>query len=85
MGSERSRGDGYQAAYWAARVTLLNLVPEIELHVRIEAARSIADDCAASDLPDVGSYAGNAVAAAFDVVAEWRGKEPAADEGGEVR
>ena len=84
MASQRSSGDGYQAAYWAARVTLLNLAPEVELHVRIEAARSIADDCVAANLPGIGSYAGNAVAVAFEVAAKWRGKEPTADDGGGV-
>ena len=68
MASDRNGGDGYRAA----RATRLNLVPGADLHVRIETARSMANDGVAAKLPDVGSYAGNGVAAAFEVAAKWQ-------------
>ena len=72
MASDRNGGDGYRAAYWAARVTLLNLVPGADLHARIETARSMTNDGVAAKLPDVGIHAGNAVAVAFEVAARWQ-------------
>ena len=67
------RQRAYDAAYWAARITLGNVAATRPDAERTDVARAIAEDVAADagNRADLGRAAGTAVAAAFRMAANW--------------
>lgn len=71
------RQRAYDAAYWAARMVLSELISSRAEPERTEVARALANDVAsdANCRGDLGRAAGTAVAAAFRMAANWEAQD----------